>query len=81
MKALRLRAKGMLLTDIAPRCKVSVQAVSLLFKSLAYREKVHVFRIPIPWRGSVTDVLAHDSQRPEKGPKKKLKRVRGDDAV
>ena len=47
-KALRLRAKGMLLTDIARRCDVTVQAVSLLLKNLAYREEIHVFRIVVP---------------------------------
>jgi len=41
----------MLLTDIARRCNVSVQAVSLLLKSMAYREQVHVFHVSIPWRG------------------------------
>jgi hypothetical protein len=61
----------MLLTDIAWRCDVTVQAVSLLLKNMAYREKVQVFRILIPWRGSLSDVMANDLQEPERDSKKK----------
>jgi hypothetical protein len=61
----------MLLTDIARRCKVTVQAVSLLLKNMAYREQVHAFRIRIPWRGSLSDGMVHDPQEPEQDARKK----------
>ena len=61
----------MLLTDIARRCDVTIQAVSLLLKDLAYREEVHVFRIEIPWRGPVKGGMAGDQQGSERISKKK----------
>jgi hypothetical protein len=61
----------MLLTDIARRCNVTVQAVSLLLKNMAYREQVRVFRIPVPWRGALSDGMVHDPQEPEEDAKKK----------
>jgi len=61
----------MLLTDIARRCNVTVQAVSLLLKNLAYRETIHVFRIVVPWRGGINAGMASDRQGSERNSRKK----------